>query len=308
MLLDMHVHTIESDWLPTKEEVANHVWKKSCNSEKIIIFANHDKETEKSSEFNQFWIKTCDWTEISARNYKLNKSSHLTYYTRVISDEIKSILKYTREQKVLMIKNQIEHLNRLWFQLDYKIFCNYACSNWKSVDSINKFDIVNFIFATPINKSHLFKINWLEIKDKYFYERYLRSWWDKYDTYWIEIEDYEPSIEVLGNLREKNEAILSIAHPNHTFRNEWIEEFSRLLKYYVDNWVNAIEINTRASKEWVQEILRLCKKYWLYVTFWSDNHNLYNPSDMQWYIWELNQYLEEKLVIKLFNNYREMII
>ena len=38
---------------------------------------------------------------------------------------------------------------------------------------------------------------------------------------------YEPSVELCGELATENNALLSIAHPNHTFRD--IEEFQTLV-------------------------------------------------------------------------------
>ena len=43
---------------------------------------------------------------------------------------------------------------------------------------------------------------------------------------------YEPSVELCGELARENNAILSIAHPNHTFDS--IQEFQKLVPSYVE--------------------------------------------------------------------------
>lgn len=43
---------------------------------------------------------------------------------------------------------------------------------------------------------------------------------------------YEPSVELCGELAQENNAVLSIAHANYTFRN--IEEFKTLVPSYVE--------------------------------------------------------------------------
>jgi hypothetical protein len=208
----------------------------------------------------------------------------------------------------LMIKSQIEQLNKFGFEINLFDFYWFSCVSWKNIDWINKFDIAKYIFSKNKSKKTLTKINWWQLQDHEFYYRYLKKEWDKYSEYWDKIGDYEPSIETIWWIREEWNSILSIAHPQLNFK-KWIDEFSRALPHYIIKWwVNAIEINTRATSDWVNAIIDLSEKYWLYLTFWSDNHNISNSTFSQWNLWELNPHLEEDFVKRSFDKYSNIIL
>jgi hypothetical protein len=64
--------------------------------------------------------------------------------------------------------------------------------------------------------------------------------------------------------------LLVLAHPNYSFKTQ--KEFSDYVEYAVKNWITGIEINSLASKDWVEIIQQLAQKHKLIVTFWSDCH------------------------------------
>ncbi len=308
MLYDMHFHTTNSDWNTKQNQLIDFLQDKKWDF-LFLAPADHDIVSREVVEIiKKFWIPTCESTEISTKNYEHNKSLHLPLYAKSISREVDNVLKITSELKVLMIKSQIEQLNKFGFEIELIDFYNFSCLSWKNIDWINKFDIAKYIFSKNKFKKTLFKINWWQLQDHEFYYRYLKKEWDKYNEYWDKIGDYEPSIETIWWIREEWNSILSIAHPQVNFK-KWINEFSRALPHYIKKWwVNAIEINTRATRDWVNTIIYLSEKYWLYLTFWSDNHNLSRSTYSQWNLWELNPNLDEDFVKRSFDKYNYHII
>lgn len=87
----------------------------------------------------------------------------------------------------------------------------------------------------------------------------------------IKVPKYEPSIELCGELAHENNALLSIAHPNFTFDAD-MDRFDEIVVPYVEAGVRGIEINSAASRDWVETILRVQKRYDLILTFGSDCH------------------------------------
>jgi len=136
----------------------------------------------------------------------------------------------------------------------------------------------------------------------------MKRWWEEFDKYWVTIDEYEASLEIVRNIKEKNNAILSIPHPNFTFK-WWISEFQNNLEHYINIWgVNALEINARATQEWVKAILEAKDTYWLYLTFGSDCHRIWIPDDKHWDFWEMNPYISEDFIKKSFNEYNNILI
>ena len=85
-----------------------------------------------------------------------------------------------------------------------------------------------------------------------------------------DIPKYDLDVNLCGELARENKAVLSIAHPNHTF--DTLEEFERLVPSYVERGVNAIEIHYSTAPEWIEAILRMRKRFDLLLTFGSDFH------------------------------------
>lgn len=115
---------------------------------------------------------------------------------------------------------------------------------------------------------------------------------------------YEPSVELCGEVAKENHAVLSIAHPNHTFKS--LEEFSTLVPGYVDKGVNALEIHISTPPEWINLILETKKKYNLLLTFGSDCH-FEKISAKHGMIGDLNPYLAEDFIQEEFEKFRSVL-
>ena len=138
-----------------------------------------------------------------------------------------------------------------------------------------------------------------------FYRKYLKKWWSHSEIFLASVPRYEPTLQVLNQIKESNNAILSIAHPNFSFKS--IEEFKRVLPNYVSNWINAIEINSKANLDWVTEIIELSNLYNLFLTFWSDCHFVWSPDKTHWDLGNTNPFVSEDLRKNKFNELKDFL-
>ena len=308
MNIDMHFHSNASDWLQSKEDIIKKAVEKNMD---FIRLTDHDVVSYWFKEMaSEKWISSCESVEISANNKTHNKSLHLTFYAKNISNEVNDIIKEIPRSKVLLIKKQIEFLNTVWFWIDLDDFYSAYLQKWRKKQALNKFDIVDYIFKDEALKQKTMSINkWIDIGREEFYQKFFKKTWERFKEYSVTIKDYEPTIEQCKIFKEKSNAILSIAHPNITFRKWWIKEFLEVLPHYIEFWwINAIEINAVASKEWVQTILEVKAKYNLFLTFWSDNHKHWYIDNKHWDFWDLTSFLTKKEVLDFFLEYRNVLV
>lgn len=307
MKLDMHFHSTNSDWLSTTDELVSLAVEKDMD---FIALTDHDTVSYWFREkLQEAWILSCQSVEISTKNKEHNKSLHLTMYAREINHDINEKLNDILKGRKLLIKTQIEHLNGLWFNLDLERLYNYISQKWRKIEWINKCDISRFIFSDETNKEIAIKSNnWDEINYEQFYLKFLKEGWDKYGDFWIRIHDYEPLLQDCKTYKEQSNAILSIAHPDFTFKKWWTSQFIDVLPHYIEQWwINAIEINSKATKEWVDAIIEAKNRYNLFLTFWSDCHKVGNPDSKHWDFWEVNPYVSKDFVSDSFDEYREIL-
>ena len=303
---DMHFHSTISDWKNTPGEIikkAKNIWLW------MITLTDHDMISDDKfiDDANEAWIITNKSVEISSRNYESGKSLHLTCYAKSFSLRTYDILNNTKLWKIEMIKAQILKLKEKWFDIDYDIFCEYVKIKWKDLESVNKFNVSEYLFLNPKNKLLALNIYWKEISEVDFFLIFMKEWWEYHWEYWIKVSDYEPSIEIAWQLATSNNAILSIAHPNFSFSKVWISWFHKVIPEYVDKWINAIEINSKASKKWIEAIYQIKKRYNLLLTAWSDNHQIWFTDDKHSDFWELNPLLSDEKKIEIFNEYCEYL-
>lgn len=309
-MFDLHFHSTRSDWINSEQEIldrAKELWLE------YIAITDHDKIT--SDDFSKLaessWIQSCKSTEISARNYEHKKSLHLTCYTENFSNEVYEILKNTLEKKIEMIKLQVQKLKENGFFIEYTDFIDFNIARWKTIESINKYHIVEFLVQDPRNMqiiSSELKSGNLQIPN--ILREYLKEWWRLYDKhglkFWI-VWDYEPSLEVCNEVKEKNNAILSIAHPNVTFK-KWVQEFQEVLPYYVEKWINAVEINPLADKNWLKAIFEAKKRFDLILTAWSDNHLIWHMDNKHWDFGKLNPLLSQEEKTDILTKFKRKLL
>ena len=306
MKLDMHFHSTESDWKNTPEAMligAKDRW--------LDFIALTDHDVIVSDDFIQMseeqGIKTTKSVEISAYNKDHDKSLHLTSYARSFSGRIDNLLEDSRAGHSLLITTQVEKLKTLGFDIEEKELLYYFEQAGSNIDNLNKFSIAEYLYKNKENIALIKDINWWDIKLRDFYLAFLKKGGKYFNDFWVVVPNYEIEVETCWEIIKKVDWILSIAHPNFTFKS-WIEEFKQVLPDYIDKWVNAIEISTSANLEWVNAILDLKDKYDLHLTFWSDCHKLWLVDDKHCDLWDLNPYIDEKMIVNSFKEYEDRIV
>ncbi len=306
MKIDMHCHTNISDGIHTPEVVISEAKRRGINA---LFITDHDHPSDIAS-IQRSWIITAPSVEISARNsLDANKSLHLTYYAREISEQVKGMLKNTRSQKESLIDLQLNHLIRLGFTIDKWVFYSELIEGGRQKAGISKYDIARFIASQKSNKTKLYELgcgNGKKVHQE-FYNRCLKRRWELYNQYGIEIEEYEP--DVLDLKEHASDAILSIAHPNVSFSKEGIKGFLEKFPLYQELGVNAVEINSRATKKWVEAILHLQKEQGdkLQLTFWSDCHRIGTPDDKHGDLGFENNFIPNEVIGREFDKFREKL-
>lgn len=280
--IEMHCHSNLSDWRNTQQEVITEAIRLNLD---FLALTDHD--TIAPNQFQQALreagIATCDSVEISAVNTDLDKSLHLVSYAKIFQQSLHDILDTSRIQKSEMYSWQLKKLSSFWLDGDWEWFEEYMQRKHKRwLKSANKWFLSQYLFSLPGNKSKMKHIVWESLWEaknvvEVFYNECLKREWRLFEIYGYEVPEYEPTVQqTVEEVVTKSGWILSMAHPNVTFwGNKWgIPEFERTLENYVDKGINAIEINTMASYEWVQAILQARRKYNLILTFGSDCHQI----------------------------------
>lgn len=292
---DMHFHTNSSDWKNTIDEMIDYAKK-----ENIWFLALTDHDVISNPEiFKQNGIDSCFSTEISARDKKNNHSLHITWYCKYFNEELNKILENTRNSKKLILEYQVQKLQKLWLEIDMTDLEQVWKMMNRSIDSLNKYDIAIMVFQKKNNIEIIKeKTNGKVNNYNAFYLEWMKETGDFFDIFWLPhwvVEEYEPSLELCWEISKKTNSILSIAHPNFSFERKWdMEYLEKNIKYFIECWINAIEINAKASKEWVDYIYDLEKRFWIIITTWSDCHYLWQNDSKHSSLWNLNQHLNEE--------------
>lgn len=303
--IEMHCHTIRSDWLQTIDERLREASERGID---FLAITDHDVVIRESVvRWKQYNVQSCESVEISTINIQHDKSLHMTLYAKSVNRDIDVILNNTLASKVLLIQKQIEYLNQKWFSIDLEKFYTFACVWWRKKTALNKFDIARFIFSDFKQLVVVKQIEW-DIDIITFFNSYFKTSGDKFGEFWIKIPDYEPTIEECKIFKEKSHGILALPHSNFTFKGG-IEEFEQQLPHYIETgWINALEINCRATQEWVNVIIKAKNKYGLYITFWSDCHKTGNSDEKHGELWEKNPNLSWDFITKSFSEYKHLLI
>lgn len=308
MKLDMHFHSVASDGHSTQEELISLAKQKGLD---FIALTDHDVVSYGfKQKAKEQWIISCESVEISANNPEHHKSLHLTFYAQEINQEIGDILSGVVKTKVGLMRKLIEKFNSEGFFLDINSFYAHNTKNGRKIESLNKFDVVVYLFLFEENRKKAYEVNgWVPLNAEEFYVKFLKKWWDAYGKFTVRVKDYEPTLSECKKFVQQCNGILSLAHPNVTFRKWGIEEFERVLPYYIENGgINAVEINAVATKEWVNAILKAKDRYGLYLTFGSDNHQIGLTDTKHGDFWDINSYVNNAAFIKqIFSEYAEKL-
>lgn len=305
MKLDMHFHSTNSDGYCSWEQLIQKAQEQKLD---FIALTDHDRVSDNfAQEAQKAGLQTCEAVEISACNYDEDKSLHITFYAKQISQEVKRRLDEIIVARIKLIEGQIQVLQKYGFQIDVSAFYDFYAKLGRKKESLNKFDIVYYMFQDERNKRLAQDLHKQEISFVDFYMIYLKKWWAKYEKFAYKIADYEPDIELLWEWNATHNGVLAIAHPNFTFKKDWPQKFADILPRYLAKWINALEINTLATQEWVEKILELKEKYNLYVTFGSDFHKEDMDDGKHGKFGEQNPYISDTQRAAFFQEYKQKI-
>lgn len=304
MKLDMHCHTVASDGVNTRDELivdAKNKWSQA------LFITDHDRVSlDHVDSIREAGLITVPSVEItttdSERLWEKWKDVHMTYYANHYSQELLDILARKEREKQEFISEFVKFLRERWLDIsDEEFYGTYYIAKDVSINPDNMEKLEELWITSESEKE----------RRTLFYKWFLNKWWRFYDDFLAERwwEYFKPELWDIAQLVAWK-WILSFAHPNFTFESQQITWFLELYRnfYLPSLWITAIEINTRASKKWVEAIIWLKEDIPnIQLTFWSDCHRLWKPDDKHWDLWFENDFLVEEVVSREFWNFRERL-
>lgn len=299
-MFDQHFHSTLSDGRKDNKQIIKEA------KEKWLSFVSCTDHDFINSDFTKLaqeaWIMSVEWVEISWVDDSINKHLHLTCYSKKFKWRVINILDESRWNKQNKVRLQIELLASNWFIANRGDF--YSFTRWTgSIWDFNAWHIATYIFSNNYNVQFANSIAWEELTTWKFIRRFLKREWDFAYIWSVELPEYEPNIKLVWDLAWENWAILAIAHPNFKLT---IDQFKTRIVWYLNAWINAVEINSKASGEWIRLILDYRQKYNYLLTFWSDCH--FRRSDSKhWDFWEINPLIDNELLKKAFIDFKQKL-
>lgn len=220
-----------------------------------------------------------------------------------------------REARVRKVRGQVDKLAAAGFDLRWGDFETYWTERGLGIDNASNAHIRAFLFPEDgsdperhdRNARRYEEITGEPFDVKTFISRHLKRESEVPFGY-VQIPDYEPGYDVLASVRERCDAVLSIAHPNCTFGKEGIAAFeSHAVRALETGAVNAIEIHSSTPPDWVAKILEIRNRTDALLTFGSDCH--FKPSYDGKHAWigELNPHVGPGLVAAEFARFRRKL-
>lgn len=267
----MHCHTTGSDGKLNPQELITRARDRWVE---FLCITDHDRSScDLVDEIKKAGMLTLPSVEITTLDeHRGDQSLHLTYYAQHISDDIKKILEATRAEEEVFLEEQIRILQQAGFVLDEQDFYATHLVNGREKSGILMYELARYLAAQEVNTQKFAELGCDGWKPhSALYTKYLKKGWLLRPNIW----NYEPSTAVIAEIAEADGWVLAIAHPNFSFSHEGAGEFARLYdERYRKLWIKAIEINTRATKRWIDVIMAKKATHWdgLQVTFGSDFH------------------------------------
>ncbi|MEF2175985.1 MAG: hypothetical protein V3575_05915 [Candidatus Absconditabacteria bacterium] len=313
MLVDMHFHSTQSDGGLNSNELVEKIKSKGG---KIAVCTDHDiVNKEIVNLLANENITSCEGVEISVGTFidGTERHLHMTAYSKSFSPELIQILNGIVENRKVKIIGQIGQLEKSGFEINKDSFFEYLAQRGTNLNNINNFHIAQYIFENPSNLNLVKKLLGENVDMGLFIRQCLKKKGDFKHIGCYEIEKYEP--EIIDIIKNLDNGVLSIAHPNFSFELPKIQDpierqkqefaaFEKFVKQAVQQGVKAIEIGTLCDKNWTEKIIRLANKHNLIITFGSDFHyNIFDERHVD--MFEKNphasDYLIEKNIDRLFS-------
>lgn len=315
---DLHAHTTVSDANKTDTERILQIQSLDPKNDGIWAMTNHDRYSPWFVERARWvWIKAIWATEISAHSNELDLSLHVTCYTPYLSESIRTLIDAVISWRKNKVLGQIEMLQSRGFPINQEDFFSWIVSERMSPDSATNWHIAHYLWKQKDALRIVTDLTGWSVRTELdFMRECLRENGDHADIGYHRVPQYEPELSTLVDIASREDMILSVAHPNCSFTKylnkkygstntqEHIERFhSQIVPILSTIWIHNYEVNTLASPEWTDAILKTVETTGGYVTYWSDNHGLEYPDDKHGIFGQINpninythiQLLQEKL-------------
>lgn len=245
--------------------------------------------------------------ELSSSDYRNDaKAAHLTCYTWEFRGRIFSILDKVQEARRIKILLQIQRLQKGGFHIVKEVFFSHWEDHGSSLANLNNGHICEYLLMDPLNEAIAREKMGNAYDKATFIRRALSRSGDFAHIGSItDLPAYEPSVELCGELAQENDAVLSIAHPNHTFST--LEEFGELAPSYIERGASALEIHISTPPEWIRAILEIRARFDLLLTFGSDCHFDTRNDGKHGLIGDLNPHLDPIFIDREFRKFREAL-
>lgn len=303
----MHFHSTASDGRNPQEAILERIG----NQEGLFVLTDHDVIGKDFAQaLRDAGKQTFEGVEISAKNYELDKSLHLTCYAHSFSAEAMDLVAGIRVGRQEKIQAQLLKLQEHGFEVSIEDFFRFFKEKWVDADNLNTYHVSVYIIKNPKNRALIQSIRASEkvpegepdsISPKEserisFLKDFLRDSWPLAHIGTQKVRSYEPSVQACAELTQKHQWILSIAHPIFTFARNGVEGFKKKFPNYYEQWVNAIEINVRSTQKWIDATLELQKQFGVLITFGSDCHDIDRADAKHGLLWEINPLLDADFV------------
>lgn len=330
MLWDLHFHSTDSDGKHTNTEVIEQIklltWTHDPQGQSIWAMTNHDCYSPtfvlpaRDAGINAVWA-----TEISAHSNELDTSLHITCYTPVLSESIKNYVDGVLIGKTEKVRKQVALLASHGFPIEYDSFLTWARAAWYRPIVLSNAHITQYLFD-PMRKDETLSvladtINWSIIQSSQFLDECLKDAGQYNHLGAVEITPYEPELSELLTLAQRENIILSVAHPNFSFSpvykragvnadpdTRWNHFHSHILPVLDELWVRNYEINAMATLEQADAIQNIAqKRNWL-ITYGSDNHGKTRKDAKHGLLGVQNDYFKSESVRKILQPTRDKLM
>jgi hypothetical protein len=312
---DLHFHSTDSDGNKTNPERIAQIKKLDPKNTGIWAMTNHDRYSDtfvlpaKKEDICAVWA-----TEISAHSETLGVSLHVTCYTPGLSQRIKNLTDKVLEGKSRKVKSQIAKLQKQGFPINETSFFTWMDSIGHAHANASNWHIAEYLWKNPETKNLLEDLSsWSVMTKLQFLLECLKENGDHAHIGAVTLPRYEPDLSTLLEIKDQEDILLSIAHPNFSFlkyaqthygaitSEEKLLLFEeRIAPKLVEMGIWNFEVNTMASREWVRVIERVISRSWGILTFGSDNHGWEEKDakvdDKHAFLGQVNPYLTEKML------------
>lgn len=292
--IDMHCHSTNSDGLQSPEELYRVARERDID---LFAITEHDRVTRDAH--HPPWVQDdgriiLHGAEVSVRyeQWEFSRSLHIPIYSLQFSSAVDDLLAGIRRGKWEKVLRQCEQLkeNGCMIRSTSGVLVPFSLAAMQERFPDTREDGFNNGHLVQLVREHRDNMRKLELIAPGITDDTLMADGFKSGgkhTKAISLRnrppEYEPSIEELIWVLDTSSTVISLAHPNYTFRS--IDEFHAHIGHIISRGVNAIEMNSTASLDWMEAIRDFrdwqAESYTTpaMITHGSDCHDIYQWID-----------------------------